>query len=242
MFAGFLTLFATLVLLPLYLQDLMNYTALWAGLVLGPGGIASFLIMPVAGVLMKKGVNPKYLLASGLIIMAYSMWLMSRFTLDAGFFTISWPRVVMGLGIGLFFVPLAAGTFVGISKEETGNASGIFNLLRNLGGSFGVALGTTLLARRAQVHQNFLVENVTPYSLAFQSYYEQIRQWLANHYPGASFGHGPLAAVYQEVLRQANMLAFNDAFWLLSGITAGLLPLTLLLKKPKRPADLGVVH
>jgi DHA2 family multidrug resistance protein len=242
MFAGFLTLFGTLVLLPLYLQDLMNYTALWAGLVLGPGGIASFLVMPIAGVLMKKGVNPRNLLALGLIIMTYSIWLMSGFNLDASFFAISWPRVVMGFGIGLFFVPLAASTFVGISKEETGNASGIFNLLRNLGGSFGVAVGTTVLAGRAQVHQNFLVENVTPYNLTFQSYYEQTQRWLANHYPSASSGHGPLAAVYQEVLRQANMLAFNDSFWLLSWLTALLLPLTLLMKKPKGPVKLGAVH
>jgi DHA2 family multidrug resistance protein len=242
MFAGFFSLFGTLVLLPLYLQDLMNYTALWAGLVLGPGGLASFLVMPVAGVLMRKGVNPRTLLALGLMIMAYSMWLMSAFNLNASFFAISWPRVVMGFGIGLFFVPLAASTFVGISKEETGNASGIFNLLRNLGGSFGVAIGTTVLARRAQVHQNILVENVTPYSLAFQGYYAQVRQWLESHDPSASFGRGPLAAVYQEVLRQANMLAFNDAFLLLGWITAILLPLTLLMKKPEGPAPLGMAH
>ena len=191
---------------------------------------------------MKKGVNPRNLLAFGLITTAFSMWLMSGFNLEASFFAISWPRVVMGLGMGLFFVPLAASTFVGISKEKTGNASGIFNLLRNLGGSFGVAISTTVLARRAQVHQNFLVENVTPYSQTFQTYYEQIREWLASHYPSASFGHGPLAAVYQEVLRQASMLAFNDSFWILSGITALLLPLALLLKKPEGPAHLGAVH
>jgi DHA2 family multidrug resistance protein len=242
MFAGFLALFGTLVLLPLYVQELMNYTAMWAGLVLGPGGIASFLIMPVAGVLMRKGVNPRTLLALGLMIMAYSMWWMSGFNLDASFFVIAWPRVVMGFGIGLFFVPLAASTFVGISKEETGNASGIFNLLRNLGGSFGVAIGTTVLSRRTHVHQNFLVENVTPYSLAFQSYYEQIRQWLESHHPSASFGHGPLAAVYQEVLRQASMMAFNDSFLFLGWITALLLPLTLLMKKPEGPATPGMVH
>jgi MFS transporter, DHA2 family, multidrug resistance protein len=191
---------------------------------------------------MRKGVNPRTLLALGLLIMAYSMWLMSAFNLNASFFAISWPRVVMGFGIGLFFVPLAASTFVGISKEETGNASGIFNLLRNLGGSFGVAVGTTVLARRAQVHQNFLVENVTPYSLAFQGYYAQVRQWLESHDPSASFGRGPLAAVYQEVLRQASMLAFNDAFLLLGWIAVLLLPLTLLLKKPEGPAPLGMAH
>ena len=172
MFAGFFALFDILVLLPLYVQNLMGYTALWAGLVLGPGGMASFLVMPIAGLLMRRGVNPRNLLALGLATITYSLWLMSDFNLEASFYAISLPRVVLGFGMGLFFVPLATATFVDISREATGNASGIFNLLRNLGGSFGVAFSTTILAQRAQVHQNFLVEGITPYNSAFQHYFE----------------------------------------------------------------------
>ena len=107
MFAGFLTLFASLVLLPLYVQNLMGYTAFWAGLVLGPGGIAAFLVMPVAGLLMRKGVSPRSLLALGLAVSAYAIWQMSHFNLQADVYSIIWPRVVMGFGMGLFFVPLS---------------------------------------------------------------------------------------------------------------------------------------
>jgi DHA2 family multidrug resistance protein len=96
----------------------MGYTAFWAGLVLGPGGIASFLIMPVAGILMRKGINPRTLLALGLVAMAYSLWLMSGFNLQAGFMQISWPRIVQGFGIGLFFVPLATATYATIPRRN----------------------------------------------------------------------------------------------------------------------------
>jgi DHA2 family multidrug resistance protein len=241
MFAGFLALFSSLVLLPLYVQNLMGYTAFWAGLVLGPGGVAAFMVMPVAGILMRKGVSPRSLLAVGLFIMAYSMWQMSHFNLEAGLYSIIWPRVVMGFGLGLFFVPLSASTFVTIPNEKTGNASGIFNLLRNLGGSFGVAIGTTVLARRAQAHQNFLVETFTPYNTAFQQYYELTKHFLEGRYSWAT-QQSVYALIYQEVVRQATMLAFNDVFQDLAFVTAALIPLTFLLKTPKKGDEIKVSH
>ncbi len=233
MFMGFFSLFGGFVLLPLYAQTLMGYTAVWAGFVLGPGGIASLFIMPVAGILMRKRVSSRLLLAIGLATMAYALWLMSGLNLEADFFGIAWPRIVQGFGIGLFFVPLAASTYVNIPKEEMGNASGIFNLLRNLGGSFGVAVSSTLLSQRAQVHQTFLVEHVTPFSTTLRDYAMRILQLLPGQ--GQSPEQSPmlLAGIYREVLRQANMLAFNDIFWLFAWFTAVLVPLTLLMQKPK---------
>ena len=236
MFAGFLALFASLVLLPLYVQKLMGYTAFWAGLVLGPGGLTAFMVMPLAGFLMRKGVNPRNLLALGLSISAYAIWLMSHFNLQADVYAIIWPRVVMGFGMGLFFVPLAAGTFVTIAKEKMGNASGVFNLLRNLGGSFGVALGTTVLARRIQVHQNFLVETLTPFSSAYQHYHEFVRHFLENQYSWAS-RESVFALIYQDVIRQATMLAFNDVFRGLAWVSAVLVPLTFLMKRAEKERD-----
>lgn len=231
MFTGFGCMFGSFVLLPLYAQKLMNYTALWAGLLLAPGGMVSFIIMPIAGALLKRGVNPRNLLALGLASMSYAIWLMSGFNLKAGFLAIAWPRMVQGLGLGLFFVPLATATFMNIPKEETGNASAIFNLLRNLGGSFGVALSTTILAQRAQLHQTFLVENITPYQPAFQINYQQILLWLQRHHAELASSTNALALIYREVLRQASMLAFNDTFWLLACFTLALVPLTLLFRK-----------
>jgi DHA2 family multidrug resistance protein len=237
MFAGFFTLFGSFVMIPLYLQNLMGYTAFWAGMVLGPGGVAAFLVMPIAGLLMKKGVNPKYLLAMGLCISAYAMWMMSGFNLDANFDSIAWPRIVQGCGIGLFFVPLSAATYTNIPREEMGNASGIFNLLRNLGGSFGVAFSMTVLARRAQEHQNFLIERITPYNSAFDELYNQILNGLQLNHPMLANPKAALQVIYQMVLRHANMLAFNDTFWLLAVGTACLVPLTVLFGKRRTDAS-----
>lgn len=242
MFLGFFCLFGSIVLLPLYLQQLMGYTALWAGLVLGPGGLSSFFVMPVTGVLMKKGIKPRHLLILGLAISAYAQYLMAQFNLEANFSAIAWPRFVQGFGLGLFFVPLSAATYMGISKEQVGNASGIFNLMRNLGGSFGVAFSTTVLAQRAQVHQTFLSENITPYNPTFQAAYQRMHQFFQMNHPEAATQNGTLASIYQEVLRQANMLSFNDTFYLLAFLTAILIPLTFLLRRGKAaaPADAGM--
>ncbi|MHC1744483.1 MAG: DHA2 family efflux MFS transporter permease subunit [Syntrophobacteraceae bacterium] len=232
MFIGFFSLFGGFVLLPLYAQTLMGYPAVWAGLVLGPGGLASLFIMPVAGGLMKKGVSARFLLAIGLLILGYSLWLMGGLNLEADFTSIALPRFVQGFGIGLFFVPLAASTYINIPKEQMGNASGVFNLLRNLGGSFGVAVSATLLAQRAQLHQNFLVERVTPYNPAVQGWASRLTEAI-----GLQGGSGDmrllLAGLYREVLRQANMLAFNDVFWLFAWLTVAMVPLTFLMKTLK---------
>jgi DHA2 family multidrug resistance protein len=242
MFTGFGCMFGSFVLLPLYAQNLMNYTAFWAGLVLGPGGVASFFIMPIAGILMRRGVRPRSLLALGLAIMASAIWMMSRFNLDASFVDIAFPRFLQGFGLGLFFVPLATATYMTIPREAMGNASGIFNLLRNLGGSFGVAFSATLLSQRAQFHQSFLVEHVTPYDPAFQIRYEQILQWLRMHHTDMANSTTVLALVYREVLRQANMLAFNDTFWILAWMTGALVPLTLLFRRGTGGAPPGAAH
>jgi len=233
MFMGFFCLFGGIVLLPLYAQTLMGYTAVWAGWLLGPGGISSLMIMPVAGILMKKGVSPRLLLAAGLGIMGYSLWLMSGFNLQADFMSIAWPRIIQGFGIGLFFVPLSAATYVNVPREEMGNASGIFNLLRNLGGSFGVAFSATLLVQRSQLHQSFLVENVTPFSPQFRIYMQQLVDLLPGQFASPADSTKMLASLYREVLRQANMLAFNDIFWIFAWFTGLLIPLTLLMRRPR---------
>jgi DHA2 family multidrug resistance protein len=232
MFLGFFCLFGSFVLLPLYTQNLMGYTAMWAGLVLGPGGVASLMIMPIAGNLMKKGVKPRLLLAIGLAAMGFSLLVMSHFNLDAGFFQIAYPRFMQGFGMGLFFVPLAAATYMNIPREEMGNASGIFNLLRNLGGSFGVAASTTILSQRAQVHQTFLVENITPFNESLRAYANRILEALPGQ-SGNLYDPRLLGSIYREVLRHANMLAFNDTFLLFGSLTFVLIPLTLFMRKAR---------
>jgi DHA2 family multidrug resistance protein len=233
MFFAFFNLFGSIVLLPIYLQTLMGYTAYLAGLVLGPGGVATMIALPVAGRLVTK-INSKGILAFGIIISAYSTFLMSRFNLHADFNTVIWPRLILGIGMGFLFIPLTTLTFATIKKEDMGNATAIFNLLRNLGGSFGVAFVTTVLAIRSQFHQSNLVAHLTPFDTNYQNA-SNLGTTILHHkgFESAIAQQGSLAALYNQTLRQASMMSFNDAFHLLSVFMLLILPLVFLMKRGK---------
>jgi len=240
MFFAFFNLFGSIVLLPVYLQTLMGYNATLAGMVLGPGGVATLLAMPIAGRLVTK-TNPKFLLAFGIIVSAYSTHLMSQFNLQADFNTIIWPRIVLGVGMGFLFIPLTTMTMSSVRKEDMANASAIYNLLRNLGGSFGVAFVTTIIARGAQTHQNGLVEHLTPFDRGYQIAVSQAGHALT--YSGmnpAVAGSAAPATIYGQLLRQASMLSFNEAFYLLSIFMILILPLVFLMKKGKAETQAGM--
>ncbi len=233
MFMGFFNLFASIVLLPIYLQTLMGYTSFLAGFVLGPGGLATLIALPVAGALVNK-VNPKFLLIFGIIVNAYATYLMSNFNLQADFYTVIWPRIVLGIGMGFFFIPLTTVTMSVIKREDMANATGIYNLIRNLGGSFGVAFVTTVLSRRAQFHQNHLVEHLTPFDTTYHLYTEKASQFLQyKGFENISSEYGGLGIIYKELLRQASMLSFNDAFYLVSILMISILPLVFFMKRAK---------
>ncbi len=233
MFTGFFNLFASIVLLPIYLQSLMGYTSFLAGLVLGPGGIATLIALPIAGTLVNK-INPKFLLAFGVVVNAFATHLMSEFNLYADFWTVILPRIVLGIGMGFFFIPLTTLTMSGIKKEDMGNATAIYNLIRNLGGSFGVAFVTTMLSRRAQYHQTHLVENLTPFDSSYQIFSEESAQFLQYRgFEDSLSEHGGLALIYKELLRQASMMSFNDAFHLVSIFMISVLPIVFFMKREK---------
>jgi DHA2 family multidrug resistance protein len=168
---------------------------------------------------------------------------MSQFNLLADFSAVFWPRVVLGVGMGFLFIPLTTTTMSGIRNEEMGNATAIFNLLRNLGGSFGVAFVTTMVARRSQFHQFRLMEHLTPFSRNLQEAVPQISQFLRERglippYPR----QGSLGLIYNQLLQQASMLAFNDTFYILSVMMILILPFVLLMKKAKETRPPTGVH
>jgi DHA2 family multidrug resistance protein len=242
MFFAFFNLFGSIVLLTIYLETLMGYTAFLSGLALGPGGIATMMAMPIAGNLVNR-INPKAIIAFGIAVAAYSVYLMSKFSLLADFSAVFWPRVVIGVGMGFLFVPLTTVTMSTIRKEEMGNATAIFNLLRNLGGSFGVAFVTTMLARRAQFHQVHLVQHLTPFSRNLQAAVPQISEVLRERgFASPLTGQGHLGVIYNELLRQASMLSFNDVFHILSIMMMLILPLVLLMKMGKEDTSGAGIH
>jgi DHA2 family multidrug resistance protein len=236
MFFVFLNLFGSIVLLPIFLQLLMGYTSYDAGLVLGPGGLAVLISMPIAGKLVSV-VNPKRILFAGICLCALSTYMMSQFNLTTDFWTFVWPRAALGLGMGLTFIPLTTMTLSHIPREQMTEASSLYNLLRNLGGSMGIAITTTLLAQRAQLHQARLVEHLSPLDTGYQYYHDKIGSFLGAH---GLLPSGADGIMYRELVRQSTALAFNDAFLFICMLMVSILPLVFLMEwrpSPVKPPD-----
>jgi len=227
-------LYASLVLLPIYLQTLLGYPAYNAGLALSPRGIGALATTPVAGYLTSK-INPRKLILLGLVSGALTMFSLSHLNLQAGYWDIFWAQVFQGISMSFLFIPLMAMSMAGIPKERLGNATSIFNLMRNIGGSFGISIMTTFLSRRTQFHQARLAQNVTPGNLKAFGTLHGMQGWF--HQQGAS---NPLAqrralgAIYGMVQKHASMLSFVEAFWIMALVFLIMIPFTFLLRNPRR--------
>jgi DHA2 family multidrug resistance protein len=227
-------LYGSTVLLPLWLQTLMGYSALEAGMAMLPRGLGSFLFMPIVGILMGK-IEARKLLAAGLIIASYSIYQLSNLNLNAGYWDIFWPQLLQGTSMGLLFVPLTTITNGLIPKEQMGNATSLFNLMRNIGASIGIASVTTIAARHSQTHMNDLSSHVNQFSPATQTIIQGIKQAsMARGTDAATATKQAYAGVFGMVQRQASMMAYIDVFFLLAIMFAVCLPLILLMKKPPK--------
>jgi DHA2 family multidrug resistance protein len=235
-------LYGSTVLLPLLMQELLGYTATHAGVTNLPRGLASFLFMPVVGILTGK-VDARKLLAVGLIATAAAMFMVSSFSLDVGFWNFWWPLMIQGAGLGLIFVPLTTVTNDPIPRERMGNATSIFNLMRNIGASMGISAVTTMQFRQTQAHINVLGEHVSSTSSTAQRTIAGLEQvFIARGADPVTAAHQAHGAVWGMLLRQASMLAYNDVFRFLGGMFLILLPLLFLMKKPKAGKGPPMAH
>ena len=235
-------LYGSTVLLPLLMQELLGYTATHAGVTNLPRGLASFLFMPVVGILTGK-VDARKLLAVGLIATAAAMFMVSSFSLDVCFWNFWWPLMIQGAGLGLIFVPLTTVTNDPIPRERMGNATSIFNLMRNIGASMGISAVTTMQFRQTQAHINVLGEHVSSTSSTAQRTIAGLEQvFIARGADPVTAAHQAHGAVWGMLLRQASMLAYNDVFRFLGGMFLILLPLLFLMKKPKAGKGPPMAH
>lgn len=237
-----LVLYGSLVLLPLWLQTLLGYPSYRAGIALAPRGMGSMLAMPVVGMLLSK-FDPRRMLMAGVVMGSFTLYQFSNLNLNAGYWDFFWPQFLQGIALGLLFVPLTTITMGPIPKEELGNATSLFNLMRNLGGSFGIAGVTALQARYQQKYINTLGAHVTPYDPSASHLLEQLRSGFI------ATGSGPvvatqkaLAALFGMVQQQAAMLSFVDVFRLMALVFLGMLPLIFLMKKPPKGAKAEMAH
>jgi DHA2 family multidrug resistance protein len=231
-FCAFAVLYGSNVLTPQLLQTLMGYTALNAGLVMSPAGLATMTVMPMIGIALGKGVDARWLIVLGLTIVGVACLWMASMNLNIAPGQVIWPRCVQTVGAGLLWVPINTAAYAYISKENTSNASGLYNLIRNEGSSIGVAVTNTLLQRRTQFHHGRLVEGLDRYNPV-------VTRWLAGtagafRQAGSDVvlaGRQALRMLDNVVTLQASAMSYFDLFWLFAVLSFAVIPFIFLMKK-----------
>jgi DHA2 family multidrug resistance protein len=240
-FLGFV-MYASTVLIPQFLQQLLGYTAELAGLALSPGGAVIMCMMPVVGFLVSR-VDTRLLIGFGCVVVASSLFVMAGWDLQLDYGHAVRARMLQGLGLAFLFIPINVSAFAYVPREKSNMGTGIINLARNIGASVGIATVTTMLERRTQAHQARLVDHVNTFSAAYQHMLSGTQLKLVS--AGSSLAHASTQAqqmIYGTVQRQASMLAFIDDFKMLGVVFLAILPVLLLLKKPSRQAGSVPVH
>lgn len=227
-------MFGTIAVLPLFVQGLLGYPVLDAGYLFMPRGLAAGFSMVFTGAVLVNRFDPRLLVAAGLVLTGYGNLMLGSVNLNAGFWDLATPGVVAGLGMGLFFVPMSTLAFQNIGPDKQDEASGIYGVTRSLGSSIGIAIIGWQVAARTQVHLATLSAGITPFN-------PNVLSWLAplgldvNSQMGA-------AQLSGQVMAQASMLAFQDAFALTGWAAFLMLPVILIMQRPKADAASAPVH
>ena len=217
-------LFATMALLPPYLQQVMGYPVVTTGLLLAPRGVGTLVAMTLVGRMLARGIDPRLPMAAGLLLIALSLWMMTGFSADVPSWPIISSGVVQGLGLGFVFVPVSAIAYATLPARDRTEAAGIYSLARNIGSSVGISIVFSLVARGVQINHAEIGARISRYSAT-----PLPPLWNPDHVAG-------LAALNAEVTRQAAAIAYVNDFWLMMWLTLFTLPLLLLFRVPRRPA------
>ena len=235
-------LYGTTVLIPLILQTLLGYPALRAGIAMAPRGLGSFIAMPIVGLIMTK-FDPRKMLALGLFVCALTLFQFSALNRNAGYWDFFWPQLEMGLSLGLVFVPLTTITMSNIPKETMGNATSLFNLVRNLGGSIGISAVQTMELRLQQTNTNVLGAHVNPLSASARNMMNMMEQMMVSRGGDAvAAAHQARAMIFGLVQREAAMISYNTIFKSLGILFLALLPFILLMRRPSAKAPAVAAH
>jgi DHA2 family multidrug resistance protein len=235
-------LLATTQYLPQLVQEDLGYTATIAGLMMSPGGLVTVVMMFVAGRLVGK-IQPKYLIAIGMVILALSMYLVTNVYGDISFWFLAHCRMIFAVGFPLIFVSVTTASYHGLPPEKTGQAAALINAARNTGGSIGVSLVSNVLWNRQQFHQSRLAEHAIPSSIQYQETLHRMTDFFLGQ--GSLLPQARQQAldwIGQQVQTQASFLAYMDAFWVLTLIALAAVPLALTLRKVRLGGAAAVGH
>jgi DHA2 family multidrug resistance protein len=227
-------LYGSLVLLPLFMQELLGFSALNAGLWTSPRGIGTVVFLPITGMLLGRRWDPRILLMSGLILASVAFFGYGGLDLSAGGTDFLWPQIIQGAGLAMVFIPLTTTAMDPIPLEAMGFATALYSLIRNMGSSMGISFVTTELARRSQMHQARLVEGVTAYSPAAQQAMRSLGRMFGGD--GGDGSRRAMGVIYGETVRQATVMSFLDLFHLLGILFLLMIPLVWVMRRPRQKA------
>jgi MFS transporter, DHA2 family, multidrug resistance protein len=235
-------LYGLVTLLPLFYQELMGYTALAAGWAVSPRGIGAILAMPIIGILTAK-IDNRWLIISGFLLFAISSLRFGQATLEISQWSFIWAIVLSGFGSGCVFVPLSTMTVAGLKNEEIGNASGLYNLMRNIGGSVGIAVVNTLIARRQQLHRTELVHSIAPGSVTVVGKLHALQQLFQAQGASASQALDRAHGLIDVMLnRQALLWSYVDDFRYMAVLCFVCIPIALAMKKTVGRGGISAGH
>jgi DHA2 family multidrug resistance protein len=218
---------------PQMLEELFGYDAFRAGLVLSPAAFFTMAMMPIVGFLLGKQVDARYIIPLGLLLVAGASFWLAHLSPEASPFSIVAPRCVQMSGVGLLFVPLNNSAYLYIPRNQVNNATGLFNMLRNEGGSLGITIATTLVERRSQFHHSRLAEHVRPSRHVVDETIQRLAQVrMVRGGVTAPVGREQGFALMAGMVRQqARLMAYLDVFWVFGVMALLALPLVFLMKK-----------
>jgi DHA2 family multidrug resistance protein len=235
-------LYGSVFIMPVYLSRIQGYNAEQIGMVLAWTGLPQLVLIPMVPRLMKH-FDPRLVIGVGFALFAASNFMNIYMTSDYASDQLFWPNVVRAIGQALAFAPLSAVATAGIEPENAGSASGLFNMMRNLGGAVGIAMLQTFLTKREQYHSNVLMQSVSLLEQATRSRIDALTQYFVSHgvIDRADASQRAVVAIGHIVQKQAFILAFSDTFYLLGAALIVALMAALLLKKPNH-LDAGGAH
>ena len=236
---GFALLGST-VLLPLFMQTLLGYTAEQSGLALLPGGFSLMLLMPLVGFMLSR-FDARKMMTFGLLALSFSLFHMTNFNLGVDFRTVVYARMIQTMGLAFLFIPINTAAYAFLPKEKNNAASGLMNLARNIGGSVGISIVTTMLDRRSQHHISRMSSHLSASSPQVQKMLQGTAQALqARGYSAAEAMHKAYGLLQGNLIRQASMLSYIDNFWLLGVAILVMVPLVFLMKRPPTGGEMAV--
>ena len=242
-FALGFALYGSVFIFPVFCQNLLHFTALQTGLIMLPSGVATILMMPFVGTMLKKGIPAQFMATLGFFLFFIFCWMLSNSTLESGTGDFFWPLIIRGIGMAVLFVPLTTLAVQGLQGKQIGQGTGLNNMMRQLGGSFGVAILTTLIHLKSGAVRNILIGNINPYNPAY------VQQRDAQIHMAQSQGHSLLEAqqisdrmMEANVVKQTMLVTYDHMYMLIGVFVLAAIPVIYLQKFKKKPVIVTDAH